>query len=259
LDKLGNIDIRIVGKRGEFDLHPNNYDIKDTIAILQQVEALLSLSNQKDRPIITHQLEAGSVKHVFTTAIQTVISFNAILGQVADQNSIDFLELSTAKAFESFQDLARKQNVELKISTSLKETAEIIFSRDTQFSRSEDLWVDTELYFYGQIVDAGGKNKANIHLQTRDFGLLKIGASKDILAAVETNLLYKPYGIRVKGKQNLRTTEFDGNSLQLLEFIDYSPSFKADYLKHLIQKAKKSWADVKDSDEWLKSVRGYGA
>ena len=80
-----------------------------------------------------------------------------------------------------------------------------------------------------------------------------------MLTNYENNPLYKPYGVRVKGKQNLRTGEIEKNSLWLIDIIDYNPSFKEDYINSLIQKAKKSWSEVTDADDWLQDVRGYGA
>jgi hypothetical protein len=71
--------------------------------------------------------------------------------------------------------------------------------------------------------------------------------------------------IRVTGKKgnlDLKPDNYDIREiievLQNAE-VDYNPSYKEDYIKSLITKAKKSWADVKDADEWLENVRGYGA
>ena len=111
----------------------------------------------------------------------------------------------------------------------------------------------------GRCVDAGGKGTANIHLNTKEFGLLKIETSKSILTNYENNPLYKPYGVRAKGKQNIRTAEIDKSTLRLIDIIDYNPVFKEEYIKSLISKAKDSWGDVKDADEWLQNIRGYGA
>jgi len=54
VDKIGEIEIRVVGKLGLKDLSPDNYDIKQIAAILQNVEDFLYPNNKKDRPIITY-------------------------------------------------------------------------------------------------------------------------------------------------------------------------------------------------------------
>ena len=260
MEKIGQIEIRVKGNKGSLELSPNNYDIKEIIDVLQNAENLLFPNSKKERPIITYEIEEGSVRHIIKTTLQAIIGFNAILAQIILENySIDFLESPTARAFEFFQKESQKNNYEYEIKTSLSEETKIIINRNTKFNRSEEVWVDAELYFYGIIVDAGGKNKANVHLDTKELGLLKIDASKELLTNFENNPLYKPFGVRATGKQNIKTGEIDKNSLRLIDIINYNPSFKEDYIKSLIKKAKKSWSDVTDADEWLENIRGYGA
>jgi hypothetical protein len=233
--KSGHIEIRVIGKKGNQDLTPDNLDIRDIIEILQNAENLLFPGAKKERPTISYSLEEGSVKHVIKTSSQAIIGFNAVLAQIEKGNySIDFLEPQSAKALEFFQDTAQKQNVEFQISTSVPNTTKLVIHRGTKLFRTEEVWAEAEFYFYGTIVDMGGKGKANVHLNTQDYGLLKIEASKDMLAGYENNPLYKQYGLRAVGKQNIKTGELDKSSLHLLEIIDYDPSFQEDYIQNLI-------------------------
>ncbi|NDV17287.1 hypothetical protein GO009_14780 [Muricauda sp. TY007] len=255
MEKIGEIEIRVVGKSGNQDLSPDNYDIKHIASILQNVEDLLFPTNKKDRPIITYDIKEGSVRHLFKTTIQTVIGFSAVLSQVQANESIDFLELKTARAIENIQNLSRQKNYEFQIKTSLNDSYELTINPNTKFIRTENIWVDAEFYFYGILKDAGGKSKANIHLDTDDFGYLSIETGEEFLKEREENLLYKKYGVRAKGKQNIETGEVDTKSLQLIELIDYQPKFDNDYLNSLIKKAKDSWKNV-NPDEWLLNLRG---
>ena len=111
------------------------------------------------------------------------------------------------------------------------------------------------MYFYGTLTNAGGKNKANIHLDTEEFGSITLSTDKGFIMDQEENILYKKYGVRALGKQNIETGDLDKSSLTLLELIDYSPKFDQTYLNSLIKKAKSRWADV-DPDEWLSEIRG---
>ncbi|MFZ1519628.1 MAG: hypothetical protein WAU11_12665 [Ignavibacteriaceae bacterium] len=258
MNKIGQIEIIVKGFKGNVEVTPDNYDIKDIVDILQNVENLLFPNNKKERPIISYDIEKGSVKHIIKTSMQAILGFNAILFQVQNDNSIDFLEVQTAKAFEFFQESAQKQNFEFTISTSIQNTSQIVINKDTKLHRSEEVWADAEFYFYGVIIDAGGKLKANIHLDTKEYGLLKIDASKEVLAEYESNPLYKSFGVRALGKQNIKTGELDKSELKLVDIIDYNPLYKEDYIKSLIKKAKNSWGNVKDADEWLSNLRGYG-
>ena len=260
MERTGHIEIRVKGKRGNFDLTPENYDIRDVIAVLEQAENLLFPNNKKERPAISYNIQEGSVKHVLSTALQVVIGFNAVLAQIQQTNySIDFLESPTAKAFEAFRETAIKQDVVFEISTSIENSSKVIVDKSTEFIRSEDIWVDAEFYFYGLVVDLGGKQKANVHLDTKEHGVLRIDADKAILANYQSNPLYKRYGVRASGKQNITTGEIDKTTLHLIEIIDFSPIYKEDYIKGLINKARNSWIGVSDADDWLSSLRGdYG-
>ncbi len=260
MEKTGQIEIKVKGHKGNFDLNPDNYDIREIIEMLQHAEHLLFPNGKKERPPITYSISKGSVIHTIKTTLQAVIGFNAILSQIKiENNSIDFLEMPTARAFEFFQQEAQKNNYEYEIKTSVSEESAILINKDTRFVRSEEVWAEAEFYFYGTIVDAGGKGKANVHLDTKEYGLLKIEASKTLLSDYETNPLYKPYGVRVKGKQNVKSGEIDKSTLLLVDIIDYNPAYKEDYIQSLIKKAQKSWSGVTDADEWLQNIRGYGA
>lgn len=58
---------------------------------------MLYPNKKRDRPIITYDIQKGSVRHLFKTNIQTVIGFSALLNQVQTNSSIGFLELKTAQ------------------------------------------------------------------------------------------------------------------------------------------------------------------
>ncbi|MDI6734923.1 MAG: hypothetical protein QME42_01805 [bacterium] len=108
MGKLGYIEIKIVGSKGKMELTPDNYDIKEIIALLQNVEGMLFPGEKRERPTISYRIEDGSVRHLIKTSLQVIIGFNAILSQISDKQNIDFLECQTARAFEVFQDSAKK-------------------------------------------------------------------------------------------------------------------------------------------------------
>ena len=108
MEKIGSIEIRVIGEKGKLQLSPENYDIKEIASILQDIEDLLSPTNKKDRPMISYDLQEGSVRNIFKTSIQAVIGFGALLVQIERVNSIDFLELRTALAIENIQNIVPK-------------------------------------------------------------------------------------------------------------------------------------------------------
>jgi hypothetical protein len=257
MEKFGFIEIKITGSKGNLDLSPDNYDIREVIAMLENAESLLYHGDKKERPIISYDIQKGSVKNIFRTSIQYIIGFNAIIGQINEVQNIDFLDISTAKAFENIQKVAIKKNYDFSIKTSIDNTNEVRIDKDTYFYRTESIWVDAEFYFYGKIINAGGKGKQNIHIQTDDVGTVIVQTPVSFFENLEENIIHKKtYGVRAIGKQHSETGEIDTTGLKFVELVDFEPKYDEQYLKKLRDKAKKSWLGNIDADSWLKEIRG---
>jgi len=256
MEKIGYIEIRITGSKGNLDLTPDNYDIREIISILENAENLLYPGDKRDRPIVSYKIEEGSVKHIFKTSIQYIIGFNAIIGQVSQVQNIDFLDLGTATAFENIQNIASKRNYVFSIRTSLDNTNEVLVDKTTRYYRTDAIWTDAEFYFYGKVTNAGGKDKANIHVYAEELGTVRIQTPISFLEQYDENLLYKSFGIRATGKQHSETGEIDKSTLRFIELVNYQPIYDEHYLKTLRDKAKKSWLNGINPDNWLKEIRG---
>lgn len=115
---------------------------------------------------------------------------------------------------------------------------------------------DAEFYFYGKVTNAGGKEKANIHVSTEDLGTIRIQTPISFLENYDDNLLYKSFGVRATGKQHSETGEIDTSSLEFVEMVGYHPKYDEQYLNNLIDKASNNWARVTDKDSWLREIRG---
>lgn len=256
MDQRGTIEIRVSGSKGNLALSPDHYDIKEIVQIFEAVETILYSGNKKQRPEITYSIESGSVRHIFKTSFQTIVATTAILASVSEDGSIDKLDLPMALAIEKLQTEAVFKNYEYAISTSEWKGDELRITPQTHYRRSKELWVEAEVYLYGTLTDAGGKDKSNIHLDTKEYGLVKIDSDKDYLKNVKENLLYKEFGVRAKGKQSLATGEIDMSSLKLISLQGYKPVYDESYLNGLIAKASKSWSGV-DVDKFISELRGY--
>ena len=256
MEKIGFIEIKITGSKGNLDLSPDNYDIREIISILENAEDLLYPGDKRERPTISYKIEEGSVRHILKTSIQYIIGFNAIIGQVNQAQNIDFLDLGTAKAFENIQDIATRKHYVFSIKTSFDNTNEIKVDKTTHFYRTQAIWADAEFYFYGKVTNAGGKDKANIHVYTEELGTVRIQTPISFLEQYDENLLYKTFGIRATGKQHSETGEIDTATLQFIELVDYYPKYDEHYLRTLRDKAKKSWLSDINPDNWLREIRG---
>ncbi len=250
------ITIRVTGKIGQKDISPDLFDISDIKNLISNFENMLFPGSNKGRPHISYRIEEGSVKNIFTTSRQEVVGFNALLVDVEEQETIDILEYKSALAFESLQKSSDESNLTYEISTSISDRkTPFLISPKTTWKRSEAAWVDSEFYVYGEITDAGGKNSSNIHVDTKEFGVLTIATDKSTLKEEEKNILYRTFGVRVKAKQHLQTGEMDTKSLKMIELIDINKKYDSNYLESLIEKATPRWKGI-DADEWLGELRG---
>lgn len=256
MEKIGYIEIRIQGSKGNLDLSPENYDIREIISILENAENLLYPGDKRDRPTISYKIEEGSVMHILKTSIQYIIGFNAVIGQINKVQNIDFLDLATAKALENIQDIAVKKDYVFSLKTSLDKSNEVKIDRTTRYYKTESNWADAEFYFYGKVTNAGGKDKANISIFTEELGIVRIQTPISFLEQYDENLLYRTFGIRAVGKQHSETGEIDVSTLKFIELVDYQPKYDELYLKALRDKAKKSWLGSINPDSWLKEIRG---
>lgn len=253
--KQGELVLRLTGKNGNLVLKPETYDIAELKQVIGAVEDLLYPLHKKERPLISYDVEQGSVKHIFSTGMQALLSLTAVLGEIKSSKSIDFLDVRSARAIEQIQKTAYAKNYEFEVFTSLRNTQKLKITPSTSYLRSENIWVESELYFYGELTNAGGKSKVNMHLNIPDIGVVIIDTPKEILEKIEKNLLFKNLGVRAMGRQNVATGEIDRHKLKFVDFVDYSAKFDADYIDGLIGKAQKHWAGV-DANQWLSDLRG---
>lgn len=254
MDALGEIEIRIEGRVGGQPLKPELVDIDEIRVILEQASGLLFPTEKRfQRPRVSYVIEEGSVRHRFRTLMQSVIGFGAVLAQIESQKQIDFLHDRSAAAVEALQKLAVEKDY---VVTLRANEHSLRMDKTTHYLRNEKVWVDAEFYLYGELTNAGGKSSPNIHLDTQEFGSLRISAEKDYLRSAENNLLYKKFGVRVSGKQNLLTFEMDRNSLRFLDLFDYETAYSDAYLDNMMRKAAPAWAGVADADAWVDEIRG---
>lgn len=96
----------------------------------------------------------------------------------------------------------------------------------------------------------------NIHIQTKDYGVIMIATEKEFLQDREDNVLYKNFMVRATGRQNNTTGAIDLSSLHLLERTPYDSKYNEQNLARLIKRASPKWANVGDADKWLSEIRG---
>jgi hypothetical protein len=189
---------------------------------------------------------------LFYLPISAVLLFNGLTGEIANRETIDFLDFKRAEIIEKFQRKAKEKNIEITFSNSSSDAKTLKITKDTKFFNAAANFIETEFILYGKI-NAEGGNNPNFHIVTKEYGMLTVAASEEQLLEGEKRL-YRVFGIRASGKQNLS----DGKpyDLKLLNYIEYNPVYDRDELNILIQRAAKKWETITDVDAWLNGLRG---
>jgi hypothetical protein len=254
MNALGEIEIHIEGMVGAQKLSPALVDIDEIRGLLgEAADLLFPTEKRSQRPVISYEISEGSVRHRFRTLRQTVIGFGAVIAQVGTEGQIDFLHEKTAAAIESLQRIAREKDYVVTVQANQQS---LRIDRTTHYERQHQVWVEAEFYLYGELTNAGGKKNPNIHLDTKEHGTLHIAVDKDYLKQGEKNLLYREFGVRVAGRQNLKTFEMDPHSLRFIELLDQDGAYSQSYLDGLLKRSAPAWAEVADADVWLTELRG---
>lgn len=256
MDQTGRVEIRVIGQVGNKPLSPENFDIREIRELFNVVEALLYPNQNITREPISYSLEDGSVRNIFKTTVQSAATFITIVSLVQKTGSLDVLELTTAKALQEVQKSAIRTGFTYEFGKPGDPIPSLTISNKTTFHINENLWADAEFYFYGVLINAGGKDKTNIHLLTKDNGVIILATEKEFLQGLKDNVLYKQFMVRAAGRQNITSGVIDTSSLQLLELTPFDPSYNEQYLAKLIKRATATWADVPDADQWLSDIRG---
>lgn len=252
---IGFFEIQVAAFKEGNSLKAAILDIREIKELLEIVEDLI-YPFSKHRPAIHYTFDENNLRHIFHIGIQALMELNANLEMVAKEQSIDFLGLKSAQALERIQNTANSKKYSFQLKTTIKNKEFCLnINPTTTYKRTKEPWVESEMYFYGEITNIGGKNKSNLHLLTEEFGIVLIETPKSFFIHQNQNLIYRKFGFRVAVKQHSTTGELDRTSLKFIELVPYQPQFNEDYLNQKIQKSSPKWKDIQP-DLWLNELRG---
>jgi hypothetical protein len=254
VEEQGYIEVRVEGKVGDKPLKPIDIDIAEIKEMISDVETFLypNRAAKAERPHISYKIEEGSARHLFYLPISGVLLFNGLAGEITKRGNIDFLDHKQAAIIDKFQRKAAEKDYEISFVSSTVEEPILKINKTTDFFQVAATYIETEFVLYGKINEEGGNNP-NFHLVTKEYGKLVVSATEQQLLAGEKRL-FKVYGVRAAGKQNLADGKpFD---LRLIDYITYNPNYDEHKLDMLIQRASAKWNAVTNVDTWLEQIRG---
>lgn len=254
MEEQGYIEVKIDGLVGNKPLKPIDIDIAEIKEIIGDVETFLypTRGEKAERPHISYKLEQGSARNLFYLPISAVLLFNGLTTEIKNRGNIDFLDNKRAEIINKFQRRAAEKNLEISFFSSSAKEPILKINKDTGYFKVAATFIETEFVLYGKINEEGGNNP-NFHLLTKEYGKLVISASERQLLEGEKRL-FKVYGVRAKGKQNL----IDGKpfDLKLIDYITYNPNYDEHKLDLLIERASAKWNTIPNVDVWLHQIRG---
>ncbi|MCG9900875.1 MAG: hypothetical protein MH132_12795 [Hydrotalea sp.] len=253
MEEQGFIEIKINGLVDQRPIKPIDIDIAEIKEIISDVEAFLypTKAEKSTRPHISYTIEEGSARNIFHLPISAVLLFNGISKEISSRGNIDFLDNKRAEIIDKFQRKATEKDLQISFYSSVSTESVLSITKETQYYKVAATFIETEFILYGKINEEGGNNP-NFHLLTKEFGKLVISATEQQLLEGEKRL-FRVYGVRAKGKQNLA----DGKpyDLKLIDYITYNPNYDEHKLNLLIQKASVNWNNVPNVDLWLNEIR----
>jgi hypothetical protein len=251
-----HIDFIVRGKVGDLPISPKTIELSLLKTFSEDIFAIINSipETKNSEPIVS--IEQSSFKarvHVALIAANMVLADAETLNQTNDLSTINSVR---SKIIEKWAEKSKNNNsLEFEIRPKGEDGIKVNFEKN--FTKSqENIWVEAEIYLYGEVTDWGGSSKSNIHFTTEDKKKVTVACRREDLINQKDNLVYRPGGIRVLAKQNLYTGEI--KDAKFVAFIDYSPIYDEAQLNATIEKGREAWKDVKDHVEWVRNLRTDG-
>lgn len=223
-----------------------------------EVEQLIAGSDRKIRLDEVHvEIKEGSYKLLAILPAVVMSTLEPDLRSLTRQDSLGEVDPKRKEIIEKWQSRAKTEDggkYEIKAPRSLNVEVQITSTTDYHVGKITP-WVNVEKYLFGQVVDMGGAQKANVHLALEDTGqTVIVGATQDFLREQQTNRLYHKTLLRVQAEENTRTGAL--RNVRLIDFVEYDPQYDEQALEQFIEKGTKAWADVPNAAEWVRKLRG---
>lgn len=253
--EMGSLEIKITGKNKQgIPISPKTLEMRDAELLLSSAVDLM-FPDKKNREDAFIQFQDSSLKTIIASGILIISSFTQNLSALEKYKSLSSFPKSFQTGMETLQNYVIKNGYEIYIKTSLKDSPTIKIDSQTKYFISKSITVDTELYLYGKLINAGGgKDNINIHLQTNE-GTIVLDTTEEYLSTFEKNLLFKQYEVHVSAKQNWQNGEIEPRTYKVISMREFNPAYDKKYNDKQTNKASK-WMSKYKPNEILSVIRG---
>ena len=257
MSEATTIEFVLHGKVDGQEITPRSIGLSQFNEFNQQVETFIGGSQRLKLDQV--HVEIAQASYVLRVLLPAVVlaSLEPDLKLMAREDVLGELDFKRAEIVQKWQARA-KGNPELsyEVRPRGEGLAKVRITRETEYRVGEIIpWVAVEKHLFGQIVDMGGTQKANVHLKLDQGGkTFLIGAAQGYLHDQVENRLYHKALLHVRAEQHYKTGDL--RNIYLIAFADYQPTYNEEALDRFAAKGAEAWADVPDAAKWVREVRG---
>jgi hypothetical protein len=251
------IEFVLHGKVEGREITPRTIGLSQFNEFNQQVEQFIGGSQKLKLDQVHVEIEESSYLLRVLLPVVVMSNLEPDLKLLAREDVLGEVDVKRAEVVQKWQ--ARTKNnpdLDYQIRPRSGDLPKVRISRQTDYRVGEIIpWVAVEKYLFGEIIDMGGTQKANIHLKLDRSGkTVLVGAAQGYLRDQEENRLYHKALLQVRAEQHYKTGDL--RNIQLIAFVDYQPSYDEEALDRFAAKGAEAWADVPDAAQWVRETRG---
>jgi hypothetical protein len=257
MSETASIEFVLHGKVEGQEITPHTIGLSQFNEFNQQVETFIG-GSQKLKLDQVH-VEIGQSSYVLRAILPAVVwsGLEPDLKLMTREDVLGQMDIKRAEVVQKWQERAKSNpDLSYEVRPRSEGLQKVRISQATDYRVGEVVpWVAVEKYLFGQIVDMGGTQKANVHLKLDRSGkTVLVGASQGYLPEQVENRLYHKALLHVRAEQHYRTGDL--RNIQLIGFVDYQPAYNEEALNRFSAQGAEAWADVPDAVQWVREVRG---
>ena len=257
MNEARTIDFVLRGRVDGVEITPATIGLSRFNEFNRQVEEFVGGTERLSPDGVRVRVEPGSYKLKVLLPALAAVALEPDLRLLRRQDSLGEIDPKRAEVIVRWQAKARmNRDLAYEIAPEGDPLTAISLDATTDYRIGEIVpWVRVEKYLFGEVMDMGGAQRANVHIRLRDSGkLVRVGTDQDYLRDQEENRLYRKVLVRVEGEQHHRTGEL--RNLRLLSFEDYAPRYDEGALDRFAAAGSLAWADVSNPSRWVEELRG---
>ena len=252
-----HIEFAIHGKMDGVEISPRTIGLSKFNEYNQQVESFIAGNKKLKLDDVSVEVLEGS--YILRAALPPVVmaSLEPDLKLMTQQDVLGEIDVKRAEIVGKWQVRAKSSpNLSYEVRPRMEGLPRITVNQKTDFRVGKIVpWVAVEKYLFGQVVDMGGAQKANVHLKLEQGGkTLLVRTTQGYLQEQIENRLYHEALSHVRAEQHYRTGDL--RNIELISFMDYQPAYSDEVLDRFAAKGTEAWADVPDAAQWVREVRG---